>query len=82
MDARPAGDAPVAHALARVLGLRSEGHLRADTPLAAVGVDSLGLLLLSDALAEEGWSLDDAAARRAVTLGELVAVCRPCEVPA
>lgn len=82
MDARPVGDAPVARALVRVLGLGSEAHLRADTPLAAVGVDSLALLLVSDALAQAGWSLDDSAARGAVTLGDLVAACKPCELSA
>ncbi len=82
MDVRPVGDAPVAHALVRVLGLGSAAHLRADTPLSALGVDSLALILVTDALAQSGWSLDDSAARSAVTLGDLAASCSPREVPA
>jgi len=80
MDARPGGDPPVAHALARVLGLSSEAHLRADTPVAALGVDSLAVILLIDALDDSGWALDPGAARRATTVGDLIAACEPSGV--
>jgi len=82
MDARPGGDPPVPHALRRVLGLSAEARLRADTPVAALGVDSLAVILLVDALDESGWTLDQAAARRATTVGDLIDACRPSGVTA
>ena len=76
MTARPEGNAPVAQALARVLGLPPEARLRADTPVSGLGADSLSLILLADALAEEGWTLDARDARRAATIADLVGACR------
>lgn len=61
----------------RVLGLPSHESalLRADTPLAGLGVDSLALVLIADALSEHGWHTDMTGARRAVTIGDLAACC-------
>lgn len=58
-------------ALARVLGMSSASHVRGDTPLAGMGVDSLALLCLSDLIADDGWTLDSRAARQAATVHEL-----------
>lgn len=73
----PAAEPPVAETLARVLGLPSggAGALRPDTPLAALGVDSLALLCVADALADEGWLLDPQRARQARSLGDLRDSC-------
>ena len=65
----------MAPALERVLGLASGRGLRADTPLAGLGVDSLALLCIADVLAEDGWALDLARARAAATIGDLAACC-------
>ena len=71
----------VAPAVVRVLGLAPAGGpapaLRPDTPLAGLGMDSLALLCVADALAEDGWLLDLNAARAAVTIGELADCCAP-----
>lgn len=82
MEAATESLAPVAHALVRVLGLSSAAHLRGDTPLSSLGLDSLGLLLLTDALAESGIGLDERRARDAATVGDLAACCHPREVSA
>jgi hypothetical protein len=63
MDAAQAG-------VARVLGI-DPATLRADTPLASLGWDSLARLCWADALAEDGWRspADDVA--RAATIADL-----------
>ena len=61
----------------RVLGLPSHESelLRTDTPLAGLGVDSLALVLMADALSEQGWHVTMSSARSAVTIGDLAACC-------
>lgn len=69
----------VVPAVVRVLGLAPSGGpaptLRSDTPLAGLGMDSLALLCVADALAEGGWMLDLQSAREARTIGDLAACC-------
>ena len=52
-------------------------RLRADTPLASLGIDSLGLLCVGDLLCEEGWHLPDEVAMAATTVGDLAAAIIP-----
>lgn len=54
--------------IARVLGL--PGPLRGDTPLAAMGVDSLARILLADHCREAGWAVDEAGLEAARTVAE------------
>jgi len=61
--------------LRRVLGLSSATPVRADTPLPLLGVDSLALVCLGDALAEKGWHLDEVRARDAQIVGDLTDAC-------
>lgn len=82
MDAATDGTAPVARALIRVLGLSSGAHLRADTPLSSLGVDSLALMLVADAMAESGYVLDERRAHAASTVGDLADCCHAREVVA
>lgn len=73
----PAPDA-LRRAAARVLGIDAgAAHLRGDTPLVGLGVDSLALLCLADALADDGWQLDERAAASARTLGDVEGCMRP-----
>ncbi len=69
-----AGDA-VAASLRRVLRLGPTTPVRADTPLHLLGVDSLALVCLGDALAEDGWCLDESRARSAEDVAGLAAAC-------
>ena len=57
-------------AVARVLGIAASG-LRADTPLAPLGWDSLAGMCWIDAMAEAGWSCDPIAVSRAACVGDL-----------
>ncbi len=57
-------------AVARVLGIDASG-LRADTPLAPLGWDSLAGMCWIDAMSEAGWSCDPIAVSRAVSVGDL-----------
>ncbi len=61
----------VVDALRRTLDLAPTASLRADTPLADVGVDSLARILVCDFLADGGWLVADADAGDAQTVGEL-----------
>lgn len=60
-------------ALTRVLGVDGS-VLRADTPLATLGWDSLAQICWADAMAEAGWLC--AAHADAVTVGDLAQRCR------
>jgi hypothetical protein len=57
-------------AVARVLGIDASG-LRADTPLAPLGWDSLAGMCWIDAMSEAGWSCDPIAVSRAACVGDL-----------
>jgi hypothetical protein len=57
-------------AVARVLGL-DVATVRADTPLAPLGWDSLACICWTDAVADAGWGSDGAAALRAVDVAQL-----------
>ena len=57
-------------AVARVLGI-DPSTLREDTPLAALGWDSLARICWADAVAEEGARVDAASAARATDLAGL-----------
>jgi hypothetical protein len=75
----PSAEPPISvarDAVARVLGLDT-ATLRADTPLAPLGWDSLACICWTDAVGEAGWRSDAAAALRAVTVSQLAA----CLVP-
>jgi hypothetical protein len=63
-------------AVARVLGLDAE-TVRADTPLAPLGWDSLACICWADAVREAGWCSEAVPASRAVTVSQLAA----CLVP-
>lgn len=65
---RSAVDAAIDAALARVIGVPAA--LRDDTPLAALGVDSLARLLIADHCADHGWVVDEVAFARATTVAE------------
>lgn len=77
-EAPPAALDVVAAAVSRAAGQPDRAdRLRADTPLASLGIDSLGLLCVGDLLSEEGWHLPDEAGMSATTLGDLAAGIRP-----
>jgi len=63
-------------AVARVLGIEPS-TLREDTPLLAVGWDSLARICWVDTVAEDGWRADSAVAGRAVTVADLAQCLRP-----
>jgi hypothetical protein len=72
------GSAPVgavvAASLARVLGVEAS-LLRADSPLASLGWDSLARVCLVDVLAHDGWACNTLAT--AHTVGDLADGCAP-----
>ena len=81
-SADPAALNAAAAAVARASGQPERAdRLRADTPLAGLGVDSLGLLCVGDILAEGGWRLPDAAAMGAGTVGDLARALVPADAP-
>lgn len=59
-------------AVARVLGIEA-ATLRADTPLAPLGWDSLACVCWSDAVVDAGWRSDSTAATRASSVADLAA---------
>lgn len=66
-------------AVARVLRVDPSG-MRADTPLAALGWDSLAGLCWQDAMTEAGWATDSSAVHRASTVGDLAECASVSEV--
>ncbi len=70
----------VAEAVARAAGEADRAErLRSDTPLAVLGIDSLGLLCVADLLEESGWRLPDDALRTTSTVGDLADALAPAE---
>jgi hypothetical protein len=67
LEAQPAA---ARAAVARVLGI-DPATLREDTPLPAIGWDSLARLCWTDAVGEAGWRVDALCAARATNLAEL-----------
>ena len=62
----------VKSAVAEVFELPVES-LSADTELAAVAADSVGLIVVADIVETAGWNLSDEALKTARTIGELAA---------
>lgn len=80
-SAAPAALDAAAAAIARASGQPERAdRLRADTPLAGLGIDSLGMLCVGDLLAEGGWHLPDAAAMEAATVGDVARALVPEDV--
>ncbi len=63
-------------AVARVLGVEA-ATLRADTPLAPLGWDSLACVCWTDAVGDIGWRTDAASAVRATSVADLAACLTP-----
>ena len=73
LPAEPSLSGAIARAaVARVLGIEVAA-LRADTPLAPLGWDSLACVCWTDAVIEAGWRSDSTSAARASSVGDLAA---------
>ncbi|MEY3407551.1 MAG: hypothetical protein RL038_612 [Actinomycetota bacterium] len=62
----------VCKAVAEVFELPVES-LSADTELAVVAADSVGLIVVADIVESAGWNLSDEALKNARTIGDLAA---------
>lgn len=71
---QPAAITAARSALERVLGIDG-GVVRADTPLAALGWDSLARICWEEAMDETGWRCDVGSTPS--TVGDLAASCTP-----